>query len=243
MNRVQLQLATRGAGRLFEMLGSLRGRRVGRWTLGDPIHAGRRSIVFEAGDAVAKMVSLPYHSPASFSREDVRRARRRLLEEAEALRSVPRGIFPRVLDVAWAANPLHVRAAREPFLILERLAPGTGSPALVWRQGAELLRRLYAAGWRYSDLSPGNLMVSEGLLRFVDGGGLLGGEATPEYLAPGDCRRVLAGEPWQPTPASSLASLARVVAELVTGRVPPRGEPLGPAYWEGTECPGWLRNV
>lgn len=226
------------------------------------VASGRQSHVFLAGDlltgtdVVVKQAAFDYRYPVRISRQFARDARRDLIKEARVLNCCRSGHLPQVCalltasPIVAAASRCHALGDSEFFLVEEKI-DGTNLRDLTFHAGRamtaaerERLARvvaaefvqfwdaLFAAGWFYRDVSPGNLFVENetGRLRVVDAGSacpaadrvVLRG-ISPAFTTPNLFEAFGAGRPVAGTAASVLPALAKVLHVFLTHREPLNG--------------------
>ncbi|MBI3267873.1 MAG: hypothetical protein HYZ53_02535 [Planctomycetes bacterium] len=186
----------------------------GRYRIRACVAVGGQGIVFRAehledGTPYAvKLARLPYDRPARFGIGEIILARERIRAEAEALRAVAGGRFPRLYDVVEGRNPLHVAergeevVETEPYVVTEWVEghalgewPNLPSPpdprAVVEELLGEIERMARLPGrWVLTDLRPSHILRAvrgddkRAGLRLLDAGGLIPTTMGPVLHAP-----------------------------------------------------------
>ncbi len=225
---------TPGPGTEPPRAGGLVGRRVGVYEILEQVGSGGMGVVYRAKDRsldreVALKVLQPFLAQdAEYEQRFVREARTAAkLDHPHIVQIYAAGRFEDVLFIAMQlvrGTTLHQHTrARGKFAWREALG--------IVRQAAEALGAAHKAGLVHRDIKPNNIMLDEaGRVKLMDFGLMrsrLSGEAitrsgdffgTPEYASPEQCETAeLDGR-------SDLYSLGAVLYEMLSGRMPHRGE-------------------
>jgi serine/threonine protein kinase len=196
-DKIAEELIARNLSQLFELLINFKGVCLNqKYTLRWLYAVGGQSIVYLAENYIQQMVIvkiafLPYHRAAYISNDDIRKARKRLKEEARLLQRFSNTTLPNFYELIEAPNPLHSPARgaefakQEPYLVMEfiqgrnlleitRQIHRTSQPdykaleLLVWETAMMVTNFCIsiagqAEAYLYSDLNPFNLIFCDDL--------------------------------------------------------------------------------